>query len=140
MSMNKGSLPKSDDLFECVPTTTETRKFGCGHEHAKDFDFIFYGIGYKYDATTSDKCGVCVLEEMRSKVIRCGDCGRPIMPGDPVAGYVIDPDKPPNPAWVHTDENGGYLGCLSMDCCPSGGAYMGNWDGERVIPHKFLWP
>lgn len=53
-------------------------------------------------------------------------CGLNIYPGSGVVvynvegGFIRDAFRTPG---------GGYLGCLRMKCCPSGGLFAGHWMG-----------
>lgn len=138
---SKAVPPHVTDEFVVVNVSPEEVDYTCGHRFARSFAHNLYGQVYDIDdklLASRRHCGACLLEMTRAKVIRCALCGRVILPGDGVAVYDDDPGF--NRAWV-TSLSGAttptVIGCIRMDCCPSGGFYAGNWSGEQVITPNF---
>lgn len=76
-------------------------------------------------------CFDCLSTEIRKGMAACTFCGHPIMVGDAVALYHCELN-PEQLARAAIDPEGNYLGCLRMDCCPSGGFMAGLWNGSGV--------
>ena len=69
-------------------------------------------------------CPNCAIE----KAISCCFCGKQIYPGSPVALYGKDSG---GINWEKATKVGdNAIGCLNMDCCPSGGFFAGYWTTE----------
>lgn len=117
----------------------------CGHLGPLKFEVIVWGHekhGYELPARfisgvikkTADPefaCPRCHFERLKAGAIRCCLCGGSILPDDGIALYDAAS------AGVHetaTIIDGSAVGCLRMDCCPSGGFYAGSWTGEGIRP------
>ncbi len=122
------------DTLAAYARNDEIVRYDCGHEYAKSFGFDFYGerrgvIGEH--AEKREKCGDCLLAEIGPRLIRCCRCGCAIMPGQAVAAY--DDDGSFKKAWSTVMPGGGcVIGCMRMDCCPSGGFFVGHWSSQGV--------
>lgn len=125
------------DTLACVQETGRKAKFACGHRAPRKFKIDFYGEIAEPIAEFLKRrvrCGPCEAEHLKKVCIRCALCGRVIRPGQGVAVYADDPAY--KEAWktrVGSDKNG-VLGCLSTDCCPSGGFFAGHWTEEGFKP------
>lgn len=129
--------PQVSDECTVVPKSKDKVAFACGHEDFSVFAHNFFGAEFPVNAAflrSRVKCGACMLAEVRPLLIHCAVCGRVIFPGDAVAVY--DNDASFNKAWVTAaDEKAtGVIGCLRMDCCPSGGFFAGHWNGRSFEP------
>lgn len=81
-------------------------------------------------------CSSCEVPDMLTRTIRCILCANPIFPGSPVARYMVNAEMLKSEhvsSAAFTDDGIEAFGCLSMDCCPSGGFFAGHWDGNNVI-------
>lgn len=131
------SPPPSTDEVAAVPQTKKQVRYKCGHDYAAKFDLNFFGEKYGLADQVfveREECGDCMIAAMKPALIRCGECGYAICPGDGVALYGNDEsfeDKP----WKQTVDNGeSVMGCMRAACCPSGGFFAGNWDGKKFVP------
>lgn len=128
--------PEATDVVRVIREAGKPVPYACGHPFAPRFEIDCYGqeLSLADEAVAKrEKCGPCALEEFKRVVIRCGACGFAILPGDGVALYVDDRKTFPKRERVTLHEKQ-VVGCLRMDCCPSGGFYAGNWDGTKFVP------
>ncbi len=129
-------LPEPEEVCRVVAESEKIVRFVCGHDGPAEFAVSFWGEAMrpKPDILAKrEKCGECVLAAFRPKLIRCALCGFAIGPGDGVAHYSDDSQF--RKEWKTVVENSGQkyvIGCLRWDCCPSGGFFVGNWDGEKI--------
>jgi ribosomal protein S27E len=136
-----GLPPATDDLC-AVNQEGEPVPYKCGHAYASTYAMNCYGIILEPSAEffqDREHCGDCEVEIFRRFTIRCALCGHFILPGEGVALYLRDsvprsPQKWQTP-FTHSDERISVIGCLRMDCCPTGGAFAGHWttDGFRPL-------
>lgn len=130
------SPPFSIDL-ECRVVATSgfvRRRYHCGHRSLPRFRVSVYGLVSNW-VRQRELCPECFLEKQARVVIHCVCCGNPIVPGDPVALYCADSEG------LHleyaTRHNDCVIGCLRMDCCPSGGCLAGHWSETGFVPMDF---
>ena len=124
------------DTLEAYVLTDERVRFACGHDYATRFGHDFYGermeVADSY-AAMREKCGDCMLAEIKPLIIRCCACGHVIMPGEGVAAYGNDGSF--NAAWCTELPDGKtVLGCMRRECCPSGGFFAGHWSSSGFRP------
>lgn len=113
----------------------EMLKFQCDHLGAKKIEIILYGESIFRGETKDARpqlCPNCILEEIKQFSIRCAFCGGAILPGEGVALYNKESEGI-NKKWgTYVGEN--IIGCLAMDCCPSGGFFAGHWTMQGFKP------
>lgn len=129
---NEEEKPAATDDFLFVAQSSESIEYACGHSGPRKFVINLYGqIREPNDEFFVERkmCPVCFIDSLRKVTIRCGVCGNAIFPGEPVAAYANNDSF--NPKWLTLTPNGSVIGCLRMDCCPSGGFFAGHWSGER---------
>ena len=122
----------TSDEIKLVDCSKETRQFSCGHEGPISFNYDIYGDHIETDKESlsqSEKCGDCIVAEMKKDIIQCCFCGQPIFPGSQVALY--GGGKGIRKKWT-TKHKGSAIGCMAWECCPSGGFFGGIWTGETV--------
>ncbi len=130
--------PKATDVLAFIPLKGKEIKYKCGHKGPEKFKVDFYGVRVQPNFTGKERlrvCPACRVEEVKKFSIRCASCRHIILPGDGVALYVND--KSFDQAIAHkvkTGETKSVLGCLRMDCCPSGGFFAGHWTEEGFKP------
>lgn len=116
----------------------------CGHIVSREATWTFWGerkIGVCLDdkhvsEVDGEKialtlCPRCEFEELSRLSIRCVLCGVAIFPGEPVAVYSRRSRGMRKKIGTLVGEN--YLGCMSWDCCPSGGFWGGHWTENGFI-------
>lgn len=129
------SLSAHDDIYfpQCGhfgPQKFEVTLWG-NEQHGYELPAKFISGVIKKTAAKDFLCPRCHFERMKDGAIRCCLCGGSILPDDGIALYAA------TSAGVHetaTIIDGSAVGCLRMDCCPSGGFYAGTWSGESIIP------
>ncbi len=121
------------DGIKLTPLTEVKVDYKCGHSGWSAFKVLLYGETEiaPHDKLLSKrlKCPHCMLHELLLRTIRCARCGFVIMPGEGVARYAATDHEPEYAKAIE----GGVVGCLRFDCCPSGGFIVGHWDGEKVV-------
>jgi len=129
-------LPEPTNEIIFVANSTELIDYDCGHEGPVDFDYDIFGERVDTDTDKlreeHDRCPECIVVEMREIIIRCVLCGHAILPGSPVAVYAGGKGMRKKIAVRAPD--GGYIGCMRWDCCPSGGFFAGHWTGKDFRP------
>lgn len=128
------AMPESTDRIAVEKEEGEPVLHKCGHTAPMAVEIHCYGLQVTLTeeaAKAREKCGTCCVKDMKKYVIRCGLCGLPIMPGDGVALYS-DNRKTFKDRTRVTLSGGSVVGCLAMNCCPSGGFYAGHWTGTKV--------
>lgn len=110
-------------------------RYECGHDDHAYFEIDALGkVMIPKDGRAPRMfCRACTLAYLQSTE-RCSRCGRPIMPGDGVAFYSggLNEKRTWSRPYVEIDEQRAYLGCLDMDCCPSGGFFGGHLTEKGV--------
>jgi len=127
-------VPKATDITSVVNQSGENVAYKCGHIYASSFAHDFYGEIWAVNGwflAKRDRCGECMLAEVKTCTARCALCGFIIFPGESVALYPYNPSL--NPAWI-TRVGDRVVGCLRDICCSSPGSYAGYWDGEKFVP------
>jgi len=128
-------VSKRKDSCDVIALSDKQAQFACGHTGPKEFAHQFWGERRDVKPeiiAAKEKCGKCWLDEMRKCIIRCGQCGLPIYPGDGVVRYP-DTDRTLPSISVHIVD-GTRLGCLRVGCCDSALQLSGEWDGEKFKP------
>ncbi|MDO8505678.1 MAG: hypothetical protein Q7S48_03825 [bacterium] len=138
MRSKKKQTPRHNGPCEIRSSSKKTVSYSCGHDGPRQASAVFWGeerpIKEDRDPAKSN-CPQCLLMETLRVSIRCCLCGCIIMPGDGVAIY--DPKCNPklgHPAWATATPDGQLVGCLSMDCCPSGAFFAGQWTEAGFHP------
>jgi len=109
------------------------KKYQCGHRsRVSKYRLSVEGVDIVPNA--SAMCPECFEKWVRNNVILCARYKEPIFPGQGVALYHRE-DCPH--ADVGHEDDGMYVGCTCMDCCPCG-HFSGNWDGKRVVIHPAI--
>ncbi len=134
----KQKAPRHNGPCEIRPIGSKTAHYACGHDGPRQAVGIFWGEErvLKEDRDPAkNNCPECLLREVLRISIRCCLCGGIIMPGEGVALY----DKKCNPklghpAWATATPDTQLIGCLSTDCCPSGGFFAGHWTTKGFRP------
>lgn len=129
--------PEPTDTLAAVAPSGWKVRHACGHRYPKKFKMDFYGDVRTVSSELlkkRERCGDCMAAWLKEISIRCVLCGGVILPGDGVATYMDDASF--KEAWkTRIGKDGlGVLGCLSMDCCPSGGFFSGHWTLEGYRP------
>lgn len=108
------------------------RNYACGHKGSRKFSISLFGGKLK---TISQKrhCSNCFLNLLKKVAIRCAVCGFGIMPGDGVAVYSAENEFLAGVMYTKT-ENKGVIGCMRMNCCPTGGFFAGHWTENGFKP------
>ena len=77
--------------------------------------------------TESDYCIDCAILLLNKQSTRCAQCGKLILPGEPVSGMPLNVTtiKRPDMSFVHN----------TMECSYVGG-YMGKWGEGFLVPYK----
>ena len=120
----------SDDSgSDIIPTSSEERIYNCFHSGPQTFRFRLFGEESK-EIDDPELCPDCVLAKLHECVIRCAVCGGAIFPGNGVAVYHVMNNKMLNLEIATYADKDHVIGCLGMDCCPSGGFFAGHWDGK----------
>lgn len=125
------SLSKSTGTIDVINSADAQKKFDCGHTGPFTFSLSIYGTEFG-PFVGSEECADCVLEEAKEIAIRCALCGDAIVPGDPVALYYQG--SPGLRLDIATKVDESAVGCLQMDCCPSGGFFAGHWTEQGFVP------
>jgi hypothetical protein len=128
--------PECTDVLAAFALSDTKVKYACGHEYADKFGHDFYGEKCEVLETTlarRDLCGECMLDQVRPYIIRCAACGFSIWPDEPVAVYGNNGSFKKERCTT-TSGGGGVLGCMRMNCCPSGGFFAGRWNGQTLVP------
>lgn len=131
--------PKSKhDEIKVVPLKSKTIKYGCGHGGPEKFNIDFFGDCMKPNFKGKEKlreCPTCRLMDLKKLTIRCAACRLSILPGEGVAIYLNDEHF--DQTIAHKIQEGDVvrvLGCLRMDCCPTGGYFAGHWTEQGFKP------
>jgi len=110
------------------------KRYECGHRDAVRFHFTVWGeelrLG-KWYRRSSDLCPECLLRELRLRIIRCADCGGPILPGEPIATPCRDERDRDQDVLTTVPYNGGEL-VVTCLCHDNAMGFSGHWDGERI--------
>jgi len=131
--------PATDD-FCAVEQEGDPVDYKCGHSYAAKFAMNIYGQIMRPSAgywEKRERCGDCEVNMFRELTRRCGCCGHVIMPDRKVSTYGITPSfrqKDGVEIINHQDGSRSVMGCLRMNCCPTGGLYYGTWTGSKVEP------
>ncbi len=127
---------EATDVLEAYVLDDRKVRYACGHDYAVLFGHDFYGerldVSDQY-AAKREKCGDCMLAEIRPLLIRCCHCGRAIMPGEPVAAYG-DNGMFRKEWCTGLPDSDAVLGCMRWNCCPSGGFFAGHWSVRGFVP------
>lgn len=111
------------------------RRYECGHHDAVRFHFVILGRiirFYGWFRRSSGLCPECFLRQMRPQIIRCADCGEPILPGEQVATPCRDyRDTDDARLSIIRREEGGEL-VVTCLCADNFLGFSGHWDGERI--------
>ncbi len=129
-----GMMPEPTDDLRVEPTSDEMVAYECGHRGAKTFTLNAFGDKFPAPDTMlaeRKRCPDCETADVRAVIIRCAVCGHGIFPGEPVALYSDDARF--NEKWK-TKIDQGVIGCMRMNCCPSGGFFAGHWSGKEFVP------
>lgn len=135
----KGMPEPKGDIIEAVPDSDERIAFDCGHEGAVKFHYVIFGERIEADEKRMrelhDRCPDCIVDEMRQDIIRCARCGHFILPGQDVAVYFSG--RGLKKKWSTRTPDGGYIGCMRWECCPTGGLFAGRWLGREGFKPAF---
>jgi len=135
-------LPKEEnddgETVRIINAHERRHTYKCGHEDSIYFEISVFGsvLGMKQESFQTDECGACTLKSTGLDTsIRCCMCGHPIMPGDGIALYSGF-NKPDKQAWktpyVMVANEKRWIGCLNMNCCPSGGFFGGHFTKDGI--------
>lgn len=128
--------PQVTDALAAYLLSDDRVRYACGHDYPTRFGHDFYGERLEVSEAYADKreqCGDCMLAEIKPLIIRCCACGAVIMPSEPVAAYADDGSF--RKEWsTATPDGKSVLGCMRMDCCPSGGFFAGHWSTRGFVP------
>ncbi len=107
----------------------------CEHETHQRFKIRLWGqiIASGDHEKPVPLCADCLLAKVMRDSIRCGLCGRAILPGESVALYVMDKKLFRRPHWITRVEDQ-VLGCLDWDCCQSRAFFAGHWTLKGFKP------
>lgn len=101
----------------------------CGHTTPGRVKIVFWNLVSEQDFCKAKKvdgmCPNCMLKLLQKHAIRCALCGCAILPGEGVALYHKDGEDINKENATSVGDN--VIGCLRMDCCPSGGFFAGHW-------------
>lgn len=117
--------------FVIEPTSPKQVYYHCGHKGPKKFTLTILGkecTPKKVYFKDRPFCHAC----LRASIIRCVLCGNPIYPGSSIAAYGDMEDFKEEWKTYTTEEKHSVVGCMSMECCPSGGFFAGHWTGQEV--------
>ncbi|MEK7620145.1 MAG: hypothetical protein AAB413_02825 [Patescibacteria group bacterium] len=78
------------------------------------------------------RCVLCQFKAEFDAAIQCAYCDEVIFRGDPVSIYEPADELPEGFEARATHTAGGFVGCMCMDCCPTGGFFAGHWVGNGV--------
>lgn len=79
------------------------------------------------------QCSTCKFGDGLKAAILCAYCDEVIFPGDPVSTYFPGGSLHEGFEARATRTRSGFVGCMRMDCCPSGGFFAGHWDLDRIV-------
>ncbi len=129
------------DLCEVVDREGQIVDHKCGHPDAERFTLVAFGEIFQVDSDLLQQrefCGDCHLKRLRSSLIRCALCGRPIRPKSIVA--VFPDDNKYKAEWKTTVGEGdsqGVIVCIRDGCSPGLHSFSGVWMGDHFKPAKF---
>lgn len=109
------------------------KKYNCGHPSWYE-QYRLSVEGVEIAPKDDSLCPACFEKWARENVILCARCQTPIFPGQGIALYEKEDCAH---ADIGHEEDGFYVGCTCMDCCPCG-HFSGNWDGKKVVIHPSL--
>ncbi len=115
--------------IEFSPGKNKNKDYSCGHSAPEKYSINLYGDWFGEFDDEQD-CPDCLLAKMLAVTIRCALCGLPIVPGRPVAVY--SPRSSGLRLDIATRDGNSVLGCMRLDCCPSGGHFAGHWTGTAL--------
>jgi len=118
------------DTFAVVEKSGPDRAYTCGHRASGVYVIDTYGRRTN-PIEGHESCPECLLAELKRLSCRCGLCGHIILPGDGVALYDRDPGMRLEIATLVDDA---VVGCVRMNCCPSGGFLAGHWSNTGFKP------
>lgn len=121
-----------DPDFKVTPLSDETKVFECGHTGPVDFKFAVYGTE-SMPVHDAEPCPDCAKETLVNYAIRCARCGKGIIPGDSVAVYHVINKGLRLDIAKYSDESH-VIGCLTPECCPTGGLFAGYWTPTGFKP------
>ncbi len=110
------------------------RSYGCGHRAAANFHFVIWGTElrlHKWFRRSSDLCPDCLLRQLRPQIVRCPDCGGPILPGEPIATPCRDDRDAGRDDLTVVPYQGGEL-VVTCLCADNALGFSGHWNGDRI--------
>ncbi len=125
----RSPVAKPSDEIVAVPRLSIEKEYACGHIGPALFSLNLYGE----ERPVPDQgtcCPMCLTAKLREVSIRCALCGLIILPGSPVAVYGLGSEGLRLDIAHRVD--GGVVGCLGWDCCPTTGLFVGHWDGRGI--------
>ena len=133
--MSEERDPIAVELEEVSATTLIFTK--CGHTGPAHFRIKIWDdtLEFKVPESVIKKSGTkehvagicpeCFAVKIGQTAIRCCKCGKTILIDDPVSLYPKGSDVVNNDIAEYAEEYA--IGCLRIECCPSGGFFAGHW-------------
>jgi hypothetical protein len=121
--------------IKIVPEDEEQFAFRCGHTSFRTYHIKIWDELVKpneFAISQTDYCPECAtkIDLLAFRIIRCPICAKPIFKGYEVV--LVHDDG--TCALEGIERHGEHIiACMRMDCCPCGGLYAGNWNGERFV-------
>lgn len=130
---------KAEDARVVAVGYANGRHCSCGQPLA-DY-LVLEVLGQRLTVTPDDlaragRCANCYLREFLPRVIRCADCGGPILPGMTVATPIVDA-RDAGKDWITTLTYGPHR--MTVVClCGEGALFQaGRWTGELIEVNEF---
>ncbi len=78
------------------------------------------------------QCFLCEFEQNLKDSIVCAYCDELIFPGEPVSIHSPVGVLPEGFKARATETQGGFIGCMGMECCPTAAFFAGHWMSDGV--------
>lgn len=118
---------RDDDVVVLRQRFRPHRPYPCGHVDTDRYKTIVYGLSF---SGTSELCPNCSANQHLQVIIRCVNCGLPIVPTQMVAVVLpVSGDLKKSYAKFVNDDTGVVI------CCRPGcfhGDFTGFWNGSKV--------
>jgi len=129
------ALPIENPAGIEVLEQSETEKtYPCGHSGPESFRINIFGESTDW-LKKRPECLKCLITRLNTHAIRCGLCGKSILPGSGVALYdvVLNPEVAKHEDIGTFIDDRTVLGCMRFNCCISGAFFGGNWTEQGYV-------
>ena len=140
VSRGPASSPRLEDCA-IIRRSFFRRRYACGHRGLKKFSFSIWGHEVRFNKgflLLNDDCPACLLAKLMPRIIRCADCERPILPGDPIATPCRDPrDQGKDWLTVVNGQDRDLLVCCLCNIDNELG-FSGHWNGAEILRVRWV--